>query len=188
MIRHKGEPNQAIVHYVWPTTDDSDPVAAITLELLEQVTGIEVLDTVREALGKSYSPGASSSLSRIWRGWGTFWVSASVDLADVPATRASIESTVAGLTARPTDPDVLDRARAPMRERLDNLLKTNRGWLALIERAQSQPDRIDRYRKARARLDALTGADLQAMAKRYLALDKALVALVFPEGAAQPVR
>jgi len=188
VIRHKGEPNQAIVHYVWPTTDDSDPVAAITLELLEQVTGIEVLDTVREALGKSYSPGASSSLSRIWRGWGTFLVSASVDLADVPATRASIESTVAGLAARPTDPDVLDRARAPMRERLDNLLKTNRGWLALIERAQSQPDRIDRYRKARARLDALTGADLQAMARRYLALDKALVALVLPEGAAQPVQ
>ena len=187
VIRHKGAANQAIVHYVWPTTDDSDPVAAITLELLQEVTGIEVLDTVREALGKSYSPGASSSLSRVWRGWGTFTVSASVDLADVAATRASIETTVAGLAARPTDPDVIERARAPMRERLANLLKTNSGWLALIERAQSQPDRIDRYRKARARLDALTGADLQAMAKRYLAPDKAVVALVLPEGAAAPV-
>ncbi len=187
VIRHKGAANQAIVHYVWPTTDDSDPVAAITLELLQEVTGIEVLDTVREALGKSYSPGASSSLSRVWRGWGTFTVNASVDLADVAATRASIESTVAGLAARPTDPDVIERARAPMRERLDNLLKTNGGWLALIERAQSQPDRIDRYRQARARLDALTGADLQAMAKRYLAPDKAVVALVLPEGAAAAV-
>lgn len=181
MIRHKGEANQAIVRYVWPTTDDSDPVAAITLELLEQVTSIEVLDTVREALGKSYSPGASSTLSRVWRGWGTFSVSASVDLADVAATRASIESTVAGLAARPVDPDVLDRARAPMRERLDNLLKTNGGWLALIERAQSQPDRVDRYLKAKERLNAITGADVQAMAKRFLALYKAVIALALPE-------
>lgn len=180
-IRHKGEPNHALVRYVWPTTDDSDPVAAMTLELLQEVTGIAVLDTVREALGKSYSPGASSSLSRVWRGWGTFAVSASVDLADVAATRASIETTIATLAAQPTDPDVLSRARAPMRERLDNLLKTNGGWLALIERAQSQPTRLDRYRQARARLDALTGADVQAMAKRYLAPEKAVIALVLPD-------
>ena len=188
VIRHQGEPNQAIVRYVWPTTDDTDPVTALGLELLQEVTGIEVLDTVREALGKSYSPGASSSLSRVWRGWGTFTISASVDLADVAATRASIESTVAGLSARPTDPDVLTRARAPMLERLGNLLKTNGGWLALIDHAQSQPDRIDRFLKAKARLDAFTGADMQALAKRFLAPDKAVIALVLPEGAAAPAK
>ena len=188
IIRHKGEANQAIVRYLWPTTDDSDPVATLGLELLQNVTGIEVLDTVREALGKAYSPGAASSVSRIWRGWGTFSITASVDLADIAATRASIEQTVADLAAKPVEPDVLERARAPMRERIANLLKTNAGWLALTDRAQSQPDRIERYQQARARLDALTGADLQALAKRYLALDKAVVALVLPEGAPAPVK
>ena len=186
VIRHKGEANQAIVRYVWPTTDDRDPVTAIGLELLQEVTGVEVLDTVREALGKAYSPGASSSLSRVWRGWGTFSVTASVDLADVAATRAAIERTVADLAARPIDSDVLSRARAPMRERLDNLLKTNAGWLALTERAQSQPDRIERFLEARQRLDGLTGADLQALARRYLAPDQAVIALVLPEGAPAP--
>ncbi|WP_298191300.1 pitrilysin family protein [Novosphingobium sp.] len=188
VIRHKGEANQAIVRYVWPTTDDRDPVTAIGLELLQEVTGVAVLDTVREALGKAYSPGASSSLSRVWRGWGTFSVTASVDLADVAATRAAIERTIADLAARPIDADVLSRARAPMRERLDNLLKTNAGWLALTERAQSQPDRIARYQQARARLDALTGADLQALARRFLAPDQAVIALVLPEGAPAPER
>lgn len=186
VIRHQGEANQAIVRYVWPTTDDRDPATAIALELLQEVTGVEVLDTVREALGKAYSPGASSSLSRVWRGWGTFSVTASVDLADVAATRAAIERTIADLAARPIDADVLNRARAPMRERLDNLLKTNAGWLALTERAQSQPDRIERFQQARARLDAISGADLQALAKRYLAPDQAVIALVLPEGAPAP--
>ena len=73
-----------------------------------------------------------------------------------------------------------------MRERLANLLKTNAGWLALIERAQSLPDRMERFKQARARLDALTGADLQALAKRYLAPDQAVIALVLPEGEAAP--
>ncbi|GEO00456.1 peptidase M16 [Novosphingobium sediminis] len=188
VIRHKGAANQAIVRYVWPTTDDSDPVTSIGLELLQEVTGIEVLDTVREALGKAYSPGASSSLSRVWRGWGTFTVNASVDVADVAATRSAIESTIADLRAKPVDADILARARAPMRERIDSLLKTNAGWLALIDRAQSQPDRLDRFQKARERLDALTAADLQALAKRYLAPDQAVVALVLPEGAPAPAR
>ena len=75
-----------------------------------------------------------------------------------------------------------------MRERIDNLLKTNAGWLALVDRAQSQPDRIDRFQQARQRLDALTPADLQALAKRYLAPDQAVVALVLPEGTSAPAR
>ncbi len=188
VIRHKGAPNQAVVRYVWPTTDDSDPVTSIGLELLQEVTGIEVLDTVREALGKAYSPGASSSQSRVWRGWGTFTVNASVDVADVAATRTAIETTIADLSAKPVDADILARARAPMRERIDNLLKTNSGWLALIDRAQSQPDRLDRFLAARQRLDALTAADLQALARRYLAPDQAVIALVLPEGAPVPAR
>ena len=188
VIRHKGEANQAVVRYVWPTTDDSDPTVATGLELLEEVTGIAVMETVREALGKAYSPGASSSLSRVWRGWGTFTVTASVDVADVAATRASIERTIADLAARPVSADMLERARAPMRERLANLLKTNGGWLALVSRASSQPDRIARFQQARARLDALTAADLQALAKRYLAPDQAVTVLVLPEGAPAPAQ
>jgi zinc protease len=186
VIRHEGEANQAIVRMVWPTTDDSDPVAAMTLELLQEVAGIAVTDTVREALGTSYSPSVQSSLSRVWRKWGTFTINASVNLADVAKTRASIEGTVRALADHPVDPDVLKRAREPMRERLDNALKTNGGWLALAERAASRPDRIDRYLQAKARLDAITPAALQATARRYLALDQAVTVLVLPKEAQAP--
>uniref|UniRef100_UPI0025E48109 M16 family metallopeptidase n=1 Tax=Novosphingobium sp. Chol11 TaxID=1385763 RepID=UPI0025E48109 len=186
VIRHEGEANQAIVRMVWPTTDDRDPVAAMTLELLQEVAGIAVTDTVREALGTSYSPAVQSALSRVWQDWGTFTINASVNLADVAKTRASIEGTVRSLAERPVDPDVLKRAREPMRERIDNALKTNGGWLALAERAASHPERIDRYLQAKSRLDAITPAALQAMARRYLALDHAVTVLVLPKGAEAP--
>lgn len=188
VIRHTGEANQAIVRTTWPTRDDRDPEEAMALSLLAEVAEIEVLDSVREKLGKAYSPGASSALSRVWTGYGTFTMSASVDLADVAATRAALEEAARTLIAAPVDADVLQRARAPMLERIDNSLKTNGGWSALAERAQTQPDRLARAKSARARLEKLTAADLQAIARRYLAPEKAVQVLVLPEGATAPER
>jgi zinc protease len=185
-VRHTGQANQAIVRMVWPTRDDSDADEAVALSLLDSVVGIEVLDTVREKLGKAYSPGASSALSRVWTGYGTFTINASVDLADVPATRAALVETMRALAAAPVDPDVLQRARAPMLERIDNALKTNSGWMALAENAQTRPDRLARAKAARARLEKVTAADLQALARRYLAPEKAVELLVLPEGAQLP--
>jgi zinc protease len=186
IVRHLGKDNQAVVRMVWPTRDDADPIATQTLGLLQEVTAIEVLDTVREALGKAYSPSAQSSLSRVWRGYGTFAVQASVDVADLVETRAALARTIRALIDRPVDADVLARARAPMLDRLDNALKTNTGWLSLVDRAQTQPDHIARYIAARARLSALTATDLQAAARRYLAPDAAVEVLVLPEGAPAP--
>lgn len=185
VVRHRGAPNQAVVRLVWPTTDDSDPVEMLRLDLLQEVAGIEVLDAVRERLGKSYSPGASSAMSRVYKGWGTFTLNASVDVADIAATRAAFAETVQALTAAPVDDDILQRARAPMLERFDNALKSNGGWMALTERAQSRPERIERFAKARERLSAITAADLQATARKWLGGTPVTV-LVLPEGVTAP--
>lgn len=185
VIRHKGAANQAVVRLVWPTTDDSDPGETLRLSLLQEVAGIEVIDTVRERLGKAYSPGASSAMSRVYKGWGTFTLTASVDVAEVAATRAAFAETVQGLLSAPIDADILQRARAPMLERIDNALKSNGGWMALAERAQSQPDRLERFAKARERLSAITAAELQATARKWLAA-RPVTVLVLPEGVAAP--
>lgn len=186
IVRHTGAPDQSIVRFTWPTRDGEDPIEAMKLELLEKVMRIELLETIREKLGKAYSPAADSETSRTWRGYGTFALAASVNLADLPATRAAILETVAQLRARPVAADVLQRAREPMLEALDNALKTNAAWLALVDRAQTEPDRIDRQLAARAVLSGLTAADVQDMARRYLAPDRAVEVDVIAQGAAAP--
>jgi zinc protease len=186
VLRHKGAADQALVRLIWPTTDNSDPELTMTLNLLAQVAGVEVTDSVREKLGKAYSPGASSDQDQFYKGWGTFTLQAGVDVADVAATRAALARTAAGLLARPVSADIFTRARAPMLERLDNALKSNAGWLALTERAQSKPDRIARFQAARARLMALTPADIQAAARRFLDPGRAVTVLVLPEGPRPP--
>ncbi len=167
IVRHTGPADQAIVRMTWPTRDGEDPVDALRLELLEKVMRIELMEAIRERLGKAYSPAASSEVTRTWRGYGTFAVAVSVNAADLPTVRAAIAETVAQLRDRPVSADIIQRARQPMIEAVDNALKTNRGWLGLVDRAQTEADRIDRHQQAAARLKTLTAADVQAMARRW---------------------
>ncbi|GAC1612979.1 MAG: insulinase family protein [Novosphingobium sp.] len=188
IIRHAGDPSQATIKLVWPTRDDKDPVETLTLDLLQEVMKNAVLESLREALGKSYSPGAQSAASSIYPGYGTFAIQASVDVADVPAARAALAKTVQALNDAPIDADTLLRSRAPMLERFDNQLKTNFGWLSLTERAQSKAQYLDRLKQAKARIAALTAADVQREARKFLIPGKAVELLVLPDNAVAPAK
>ena len=182
VLRHTGLKDQALVTVHWKSRDATDPVDAAGLELLERVVRLELTETLREKLGKAYSPGANSALSFTWKDYGTFSISVSVAVNEVPAARGAVAEVLAGLAAQPIDADLLLRARAPMLEDYDNALKTNAGWLALVDRAQTEPDRIERYVKGKDRVLAITPAQLQALAARYLAAQGGVEVTVLPEG------
>jgi len=184
-VTHTGPADQAQLVLVWPTRDDSDPIESMGLAVLERVVRIELTETLREKLGKAYSPGASSQLSRLWQGYGTFTIAASVDVADLPATRSAIAEALAELRARPVDADVLQRARQPMLEAHDNALKGNGVWMTLAERAQSLPDRLARFLSTRSRLTAVTPEALTALARRYLTADGAVEVVAMPQARPQ---
>jgi len=168
IVRHTGPADQAVLRLTWLTRDDSDPVEKQVLNLLQRVVQIELTENLRQRLGKTYSPAASSDPSRVWKGYGTFAISASVDVQDVAATRAAIAATLAALRDQPVSADVLLRARAPLLEGFANTLKSNSGWLMLVAEAQSNPERIARQLKAPDRAMAVTAADVQAAARRYI--------------------
>ena len=182
-LTHTGPKDQALVYIVWPTRDDSDPQDKQVLNMLQRIARIQLSESLRQRLGRSYSPSASSEPSRIWRGYGTFAIAASVDVAAVPLTREVIAQTVAALRDAPPTPDLMLRASAPMLETIDNALKTNAGWLDLVDRAQTQPDQIERHIHARERLLAVTPAQIQAAARRYLTEAAAVPITVLPEPA-----
>ncbi len=186
VIRHTGPADQALMRLSWLTCDDSDPVESLTLELLERVMRIELTETLREKLGKAYSPSAASALSRYWKGYGVFGIAASIDVHEVAATRAAIAETVAGLRAAPVSNDVFERARAPLIGSIENGLNSNGDWLSLVDRAQTEPEEIDRYLKAKDRLLALSPLDVQLAALHYLGPKDEVEVLVLPEGVNEP--
>ena len=180
LLHHDGTADQALIRLIWPTRDDSDLPETLRLELLERVVRLELTDTLREELGQTYSPGVTASQSAVWKGYGTFAISAEVDVAQVDAARAATLDLLADLATRPVDADVLLRARQPLLEAYDNALKTNGGWMGLVDRAQTEPERIERFQQSRALLAAMTAGDVQATAARWLKAGQQVEVVVLP--------
>jgi zinc protease len=178
VIRHSGPADQAIVRMTWPTRDDSDFDEVLKLELLARIMRLELTDSLREELGQTYSPGVSANQSRTYEGYGTFNIAAPVEAAQTDAAREAMLETVHRLVSEPVEADTLLRARRPLLETYDNALKTNAGWMQLADDAQREPHRIARFTSAKARLEALTPEDIQAVAQRYLKPDERLEILV----------
>ena len=188
VLHHMGPADQAAISFTWPTRDAGDPVANQQLNMLEKVLEIELLESLRQKLGKAYSPRVNSDRNRTWTGYGTLTVWTGVDVKDVAAARAAVDAAVSALRAKKVSADILERARQPLAEIFDNELKGNGGWLAVASRAQSRPDAVERQLHARSRALAVTAADVQAAARRYLAPESAVVVTVLPLAAAAPAK
>ncbi|MBU2342439.1 MAG: insulinase family protein, partial [Alphaproteobacteria bacterium] len=153
---------------------------------LSRVMRLALTDTLREELGQTYSPVVDSSPSDIYRGYGTFSLGAAVDVAQLDAAEQAVEEAVRAMILEGPSPDMVERARQPILEGLDNRLKTNAGWMGLAARAQSQPEDVRRFLEAKERQLAITPAELQALAAEYLDPAKAVRVRVVPETAPAP--
>ena len=93
-------------------------------------------------------------------------------------------ATIERIIAEGPDEDTLERARRPLLEGLANRFKTNGGWMAFTARAQSEEDQRERMLMAPERQEAITAAELQALAARYLDPARAVVIEVLPDAPA----
>jgi zinc protease len=181
-LTHSGEADQALVRFTWPTGDDDDTFEVMRLALLERIVRLKLTDELRERLGESYSPSASSDPSRYYDDYGTFGIAANAGVEQVSSVRRAIRAVVADLRTQAVDADTLQRARQPMLEAYDNALKSNGGWMALVDRAQSEPERLERFLLGKDRLALITPEDIRRTAARYLTQMGAVEILVLPRG------
>ncbi|MGB7373116.1 M16 family metallopeptidase [Pontixanthobacter sp.] len=167
-VEHDGEADQAIIRMVWPTTDDTDVELTSRMNLLSRVIRLQITEKLREELGQIYSSSVTSSQSGIYPNYGTFSIGASVDPAQLDAARDALIGVIADLRDNGPDTDVIQRARQPVLEAISNRLKSNGGWMALVNRAQSEPEDIANFLTATERYKSITREELQALAKQYL--------------------
>ncbi len=179
-VYHDGADNSALLLMTWPTRDDSDASESLVLGLLDRVMSLELLDTMREELGQTYGPSVNSSLSRTYPGYGTFSMSAEIDVGDIDAARAAMLGTLESLRTEGVEEDTLLRARQPLLEAYDNALDSNSGWMSLVDRAQTEPERIERFLAGEERLRSITVNDVKAAALRYLVPGDQVEIIVLP--------
>ena len=181
-ITHKGRADQAIGYIAWPTPDFfSNPEEARALSMAAQVMQDRLLERFRSEEGASYSPSAGANPSDTFAGYGM--VSAAVETP--PAKLDSFFRAIADITAdlreHPISADELERAKRPRIEQVEKAQQTNAYWMTRMIGAVHDRRRIEISRETVRGYQAISIADIQAVARKYLRDQTAFKVVVVPE-------
>jgi len=161
-------PKAEVVLY-WPTDDGMEIHVDRRLRVLGNILNDRLRLTVREELGDSYSPRAGSVTSGTYDGYG--WIQAAITVDPDQAERVAkvVRDLAHDLSRRGTNEDELARAILPILTGLRESERTNGYWLgAVLAQAQEQPERLDWARSRYADNEAITVAEIDELAARYL--------------------
>jgi zinc protease len=167
----------------WPTTDGLDISRESRLSMLAAVLEDRLRVKVREEMGGTYTPSAGSFVSEVFPGYG--YLAANVDVDPAMAEKISevVISVADDLAINGVTEDELKRAREPMITAVQQSLRSNSYWLnEVLARAYERPVMLDRARTCLADVEAITTAELGALAKEYLGRTRASRATVLPIG------
>jgi zinc protease len=183
-IPHKGRADQSLSLNVWPVPDYlRDLHTSDALILLKEILNKRMFDQIREKLGQAYDPAASVWQSTVFRGFGVFEARASVPASQDGAFQSALDAIIADLQANPVSADELERARKPVLEQFDVSQKDNMHWLYVVAHGMDEPARLAAEQNFKTGVLAITPADIQVLAKRFLVKDRALYIKVEPETA-----
>jgi zinc protease len=173
-LTHGGPAEQALGYVAWPSADAvADETEARRINLLAAVLELRVLARIREELAIAYSPDARSSASDVYADYGFIFVSAQTTPENQTPFFAEVDAIAASLRDTPITEDELTRARAPQVEALRRVQAGNEYWLAQLSEVTTQPGAATEITTHISDLEAVTPADIQALAQRYLVPNKA---------------
>ncbi len=184
-LTHNGPAEQALAYIAWPTTDAvGDRTEARRASILAEVLKLRVLEEIRERQALAYSPGVRASASDVYEDYGSISIQAETAADKLDAFYAAVESIIASLRDAPPSEDELNRARLPVIESLRRSQAGNEYWLAQLADVADQPSEVEQTLTHISDLEAITPADIQALARQYLRPDTAWRAVVVSTQAA----
>lgn len=186
VLRFNGEPDSAMANTYFPVGDGFDAVRRAELGLLRGVYSLKATDRFREDEGATYSAIVSNQASQIFEDFGFLWVGLDVDRSDIPAMYEITDEIAAAMATGEITEDELQRTRQPILERLEEGRESNGYWLANLSRSQTEPQRLEDLRTVRERYEAVTAADLSALAAEALNPEAAYRVTILAEGAEAP--
>lgn len=186
MLTHKGSPDQAIAVLAWPTGGGLANVrTGRQLDMLSGIFTDRLFEQFREGEGASYSPDVSSTWPTGFETGGNLTVMAQVKPESVDAFFTRARAIAKDLASKPVTQDELQRAVGPMLQRLARAQTGNMFWLSQLSGATEDPRRVVALQSWVKDLQAMTPAQMQKLAKRYLRANKSFSMVIAPEAAAK---
>jgi zinc protease len=174
---------QAVAFSLWKTKGIRDNQQEFRrLNLLAEILGDRLREEIREKLGASYSPAAGADGSDALENFG-FIISQSIGKPeDTEKLLNTMREQADQLATQGATADELDRALKPTIGMLEKSLRDNNYWLSTVmSQSQADPKRLELARTRDADYKSITLAEINALAKKHLAAENALLVTIKPE-------
>jgi zinc protease len=153
------------------------------LSVLADIYGDRLREEIREKLGASYSPNAGASGSDALEGVGYIIGESVGKPEDLELLLKTMRDLADSFAATGATADELDRALKPTLGQLEKSLRDNNYWLGTVmSQSQSDPKRLDLARGRDADYRSITLQEVNALAKKYLKAENALLVAIKPAG------
>jgi len=174
-----GTPKSLVAVY-WPTSDGIDVRRARRLVILADVLADRLRPKVRELQGATANPSVASSASDIFPGYGYLVAIIEVDPAKATGTEKAVVAVSSDLNANGVTQDELDRVKSSILTSVAETERTNRYWMTVLGKAQEMPDPLDAARNRQPDFDSISKADIDALARSFLAPERASRVIIHP--------
>jgi zinc protease len=183
-LTHRGRADQGLAFIGWPTLGFyDDPREARALSLLAAVYQLRLIQKIREEQGTTYSPNAAHRPSEVFPGYGMFAGQIEARPEALAGFLRDAERIAADLRDRPVAADEMQRARLPLIESVQRARNGNSWWLDSLEGIQTNGQVAATIENQIAQYQALSPADLQRAARRFLVPGRAWKLVIVPQAA-----
>ena len=182
----KGKEAKSLITLLWSGETEYSPEESMALKALIDVLNITIIEKLREELGSMYSGGLSGSIQK--RPYVHYTVSANIPTG--PESVDKLTNALLDIIKKAQEKGVeqkdLNKVKETWKKHYRSQLQENNYWLDNLSQAfidQNNPERILDYEQ---RVDALTLADVQKAARKFLDMNNYVKAVLYPENADVP--
>jgi zinc protease len=175
---------KGMVGVYWPTEDIWDISRTRRFSVLGTIFADRLRKKVREELGEAYSPYARNIPSSSYSDFGYMMSIITVDPAQAEKIASVVREIGEGLATEGANVDELERAIKPLLNGIEQQLRQNSYWLSTV--ALSSQEFPQKIQWARTMLDdykAIKVGEVNALAKKYLMPERAVITKIIPVGA-----
>ncbi|MEE8540442.1 MAG: insulinase family protein [Desulfobacterales bacterium] len=173
---------KGLVILALPTDDMWDIRKTRRISILAQILSERLRQTIREKLGASYSPFAYNRPSRAYKGYGVLRAIVFVDPREIDPVLKEIKTIVSDLAQKGVGQDEFELALKPALTSIKDLRRTNGYWLnSVLVGSKKNPIQLQWSRSLKDDYSAMTVAEVTALAKAYLNLEKGATIIIQPK-------
>lgn len=177
----KTEIPKALVVVAYPTDDFWEIQRTRRLAVTADLFSERLRQRIRERLGAAYSPYAYNHSSRGYPGYGLLKIIIELDPNEASNIIHEVRYIADQMAGQHADADEFRRILDPTLTQIKDFRQTNSYWLNnVLTGASRHPEQLDWSRSFANDYAAITAAEVNALARRYLDNSKAATVVVMP--------